>query len=107
MREGIEGEVRDWQQATQAQALVERQLESRNTCVRTWEGEGDAVARREALAALWLNTSDTPEGATVRSVVITYIDDVVQDSESPFQPEELEAINAAHSFEQPFMPIEH
>jgi hypothetical protein len=105
VRAELESPVRDWQQATQAQALLERQLESRNTCGLSWEGEGAPELRREALAALWLNTSDTPEGAAIRGVVLGYIDEIVQASGTPYTQEDLDRINAAHSFEQPFEPI--
>jgi hypothetical protein len=85
--------------------MVERQLAVRNACVLLWEGQAQPAQRREALADLWLNTSDTQEGAIIRGVVLNYIDEVVQESASPYLPEELERINAAHSFSQPFEPI--
>ena len=105
VRRGVETEVRDWQEALRSQAMVERQLAVRNACVLLWEGQAQPAQRREALADLWLNTSDTQEGAIIRGVVLNYIDEVVQESASPYLPEELERINAAHSFSQPFEPI--
>ena len=74
--------------------------------VMLWEGQEQPEVRRESLAALWLNTSDTAEGAIIRGVVLNYIDEVVQESASPYLPEELERINDAHSFGQPFEPME-
>ncbi len=106
VRRGVEGEVRDWQDALRSQALMKRQLVVRNTCVMLWEGQEQPEVRRESLAALWLNTSDTAEGAIIRGVVLNYIDEVVQESASPYLPEELERINDAHSFGQPFEPME-
>ena len=104
VRAQVSGEVRDWQRAIQAQALLERQLATRNSCVLVWEQELDPASRRQALAELWLNTSEAPEGAVIRGVVLTYVNEVVQESETPFLPEEVERINAAHSFDSPFDP---
>lgn len=106
LRREVEGEVRDWQQAIQAQTLIERQLATRNSCVMLWEQQTDAAARRQALADLWLNTSDTPDGQVIRGVVLNYVDEVVQESANPYLPEELERINAAHDFAQPFVPMD-
>lgn len=105
VRRGVEAEVRDWQDALRAQALVERQLAVRNDCVLLWEGQASPEVRRQALAQLWLNTSDTPEGATVRGIVLGFVDEVVQESGAPYTAAELEDINVQHRFAHPFEPI--
>lgn len=106
LRRELAPEVRDWQQAIGAQALLERQLASREACLQIWEGSGDAATRRAALAELWLNTSDSPEGEVIRGVILGFVDEVVQESDAPYSESELKQINAQHSFEQPFVPME-
>lgn len=60
------------------------------------------AARREALMLYWSSRTDTAWGREVRDAVGAFCRGVVQSSEAPFVPGEIEAFNRAHPHLEPF-----
>ncbi len=65
---------------------------------------GTMAERRLALFAYWDSRTETVWGGEVRRSVESFCRAVVQRSEHPFSAEELEALNAGRTAEEPFAP---
>jgi hypothetical protein len=106
--------VLEWQQAITRRGMALRLTEVKGQLNRVWF-EGVSVAgdtlpsaedRRGAIIAMWLNTSDTEAGETVRETIEAYVDDVVQASKTPFTEDEVRTANDRRTFARQFRPLD-
>ncbi|MBN1335331.1 MAG: hypothetical protein JXB39_05175 [Deltaproteobacteria bacterium] len=106
--------VVEWQQAIARRGMALRLTELRGQLNRVWfEGVsaagdtlGSAVARRGAIIAMWLNTSDTEAGEKVQETIEAFVDEVVQASKTPFTENEVRSANDRRAFAREFQPLD-
>jgi hypothetical protein len=69
-----------------------------------WTSEDvPATARRAALFEFWDSRTDTPEGEDAKRAAESFLKGVVQTSEEPFSPTELDALNAGRISARPLV----
>ena len=77
------------------EALAVRLIEVDRLLYAAWRDSAPAEQRRARVAAMWLNTTDTPAGASVRLHVEAFTVREVQ-REAPFTTMEVELVQASH-----------
>jgi tetratricopeptide (TPR) repeat protein len=102
----LQPELRAWREALCREGFEDRLLhEIPGVLDQVWrEGvarDGSLLPqpsqRRTELLQWWVTRSCTPEGDAVRGLIVAYLGDVVQRSDSPVTPAEVDAINARRS----------